>query len=69
MSKKMIETNKKSNIVLGNGTVDFLPTEAQQAYTRPESATVNRNEGFQMREMLKKPNFTLAEQHAQGYSQ
>lgn len=57
----MIEINKKTSIVLGNGKSDNLPTEAQQAFTRPESATVKRNEGVELRANFKKPNFSLAE--------
>lgn len=65
-AKKVIENNKKTSIVLGNTITENLPTTAQKAFTRPESATVNRNEGVELRANFKKPNFTLAEQTAQG---
>ena len=67
-AKKVIENNKKTSIVLGNTITENLPTTAQQAFTRPESATVNRNEGVELRANFKKPNFTLAEQTAQGHT-
>ena len=59
----MLENAKKSNIVLGSSSAaNFKPSEAKQAFTKPEHNPDNRGEALNLKQNFKKPNFTLAEQ-------
>lgn len=69
-NKQLIEMNKRSNIVFGSSnTANFKPSEAMQAYTKPdlEQNAGNRQEAIQMKQNFKKDNFTLSEIQGNKY--
>jgi len=66
-NQKLIETNKRSNIILGSSQVaNFKPSEAKQAFTKPEHNPDNRSEAMALKQNFKKPNFSVAE-HGQAH--
>ena len=41
---------------------NFKPSEAKEAFTKPEHNPDNRSEAFALKQNFKKPNFSMAEQ-------
>lgn len=60
--------NKQSNISFGTVHTDnFKPSEAKQAFTRPEQNPENWQEAVNLKQNFKKPNFSLSDSQQHNY--